>query len=59
MISFHRAETGGFASSKIVQFARRFDGGREPGYCRLSMREDRVNTLYRFYVGRFPDIAKE
>jgi uncharacterized protein YecT (DUF1311 family) len=28
-------------------------------YCRLSMREDRVNNLYRFYVGRFPDIAKE
>jgi uncharacterized protein YecT (DUF1311 family) len=27
-------------------------------YCRLSMREDRVNNLYRFYVGRFPDIAK-
>jgi uncharacterized protein YecT (DUF1311 family) len=28
-------------------------------YCRLSMREDRVNNLYRFYVSRFPDIAKE
>jgi uncharacterized protein YecT (DUF1311 family) len=28
-------------------------------YCRLSMREDRVNNLYRSYVGRFPDIAKK
>jgi uncharacterized protein YecT (DUF1311 family) len=28
-------------------------------YCRLSMRQDRVNNLYRFYVSRFPDIAKE
>ncbi|NOJ38178.1 DUF1311 domain-containing protein [Bradyrhizobium sp. WSM 1791] len=27
--------------------------------CRLSMRADRVNNLFRFYKIRFPDIAKE
>ncbi len=27
--------------------------------CRLSMRQDRVNNLFRFYKIRFPDIAKE
>lgn len=27
--------------------------------CRLSMRQGRVNTLFRFYMDRFPDIASE
>jgi uncharacterized protein YecT (DUF1311 family) len=27
--------------------------------CRLSMRQGRVNTLFRFYKVRFPDIASE
>ena len=27
--------------------------------CRFSMRVDRINTLFRFYVDQFPDIAKE
>jgi uncharacterized protein YecT (DUF1311 family) len=27
--------------------------------CRLSLRQDRVNGLFRFYKIRFPDIAKE
>jgi uncharacterized protein YecT (DUF1311 family) len=32
--------------------------GTTLAYCRLEMRQNRVNTLYRFYVRRFPDIAK-
>lgn len=32
--------------------------GTTLAYCRLTMRQDRVNNLYRFYVSRYPDIAK-
>jgi uncharacterized protein YecT (DUF1311 family) len=32
--------------------------GTALAYCRLEKRQDRVNNLYRFYVKRFPDIAK-
>ncbi|WP_426406655.1 lysozyme inhibitor LprI family protein [Bradyrhizobium ganzhouense] len=37
-------------------------GSGEPtilAQCRLSMREDRLNNLFRFYKIRYPDIAEE